>query len=157
MEKFIIVAGSPNSGKTITTNITINKLIDNGFTVADYFNDKSSKDFWTVMSKNGVQYGKGGSVVLEKNAKKVVIISYGDSLEWLKIVFDEINFNDYYAVICCSHATKGKDIFNFFHKIIGTIDLNKTQVIPIFKNLLSRHNNDNQENEYVANFIVSLL
>ena len=157
MKKFIILAGSPNSGKTISINLVINKLINNDFNVYQTFNDKSVDNFWTLLDKQDIPSKKSGSVCVEKNDKKIVLISYGDKDEPLKDLFNKINFEDYYAVICCSHATRGKRIFDLFHKIIGNIDLNKTQIIPIYKNLLSKHKNNNQENEHIANFIVSLI
>lgn len=157
MEKFIVLAGSPNSGKTISVNLAINKLISNGFKVNSYFNDNSKNNFWSFLDKNGIPSKKSGSIVLEKEGKKIVLISYGDSPDSLKNIFNQINFNEYHIVICCSHATKGKSVFKFFHAIIGTLDLNQTQVIPIYKNLLSNHNNETQENEQIANLIISLL
>ena len=157
MKKFIVVAGSPNSGKTISVNIAINKLIQDGFKVYRYFNDRSIENFWTFVDNQGIPSKKSGGIALQKDGKKIVLISYGDTEESLNTIFSQINFDEYYAVICCSHATKGKNIFQYFHKLIGNLDLNKTQVIPIYKNLLSGHNNDIQENEHTANLIISVL
>lgn len=155
MKKFIVVAGSPNSGKTITTNKVIKKLLGNGFQVKEYFQDRSKKEFWKKLNKNGNET-KGGSVVLEKDGKRIVVISYGDNLEYLPSLFGAMDYEKYDSIICCSHATKGKRIFDFFHGLIGKIDLNKTKVIPLYKNLLSGHNQQ-EENEQLAEFIVSLL
>lgn len=155
MKKFIVVAGSPNSGKTITTNKVIKKLLGNGFQVEDYFQDKSKKEFWKKLDKNDNET-TGGSVVLEKDGKRIVVISYGDTLEYLPSLFGAMDYENYDSIICCSHATKGKRIFDFFHGLIGKIDLSKTNVIPLYKNLLSGHNQQ-EENEQLADFIVSLL
>ena len=157
MEKFIIVAGAHNSGKTISTNLAINGLIDKGYNVLNYFQDNSKKNFWMLTDAQGNPYKKAGSVVLEKDGKRIAVISYGDTENSLSNIFSQINFENYYAIVCCARSTKGKSVFNFFHKIIQELDLNNTQVIPICKNFLSNHNNDMQENEQVAKFIVSLL
>ena len=156
MKKFIIVAGSPNSGKTITTNKVIKKLLGNGFQVEDYFQDESKKEFWMKCNRSENET-TGGSVILKKDEQRVVVISYGDTLEYLPSLFEQINDEKCDSIICCSHATKGKRIFDFFHRVIGDIDLTKTKVIPLYKNLLSGHQQDEQENEYVADLIVSLL
>lgn len=157
MEKFIIVAGAHNSGKTISTNMTIMGLIDKGFKVFGYLQDNSKKKFWTLSDRQGNLYKKAGSVIVEKDGKKIIVISYGDTVNSLNKIFAQINFDKYYAIVCCARATKGKSVYNFFHRIIGNLNLDKTQVIPIFKNFLSNHNNDNQENEQVAQFILNLL
>ena len=156
MKKFIIVAGSPNSGKTITTNKVIKKLLGNGFQVEAYFQDDSKKEFWTKIDKNGNET-ISGSVVLKKCNKRIIVISYGDILKSISSLFEQINYEKYDSIICCSHATRGKRIFDYFHGLIGDIDLTKTKVIPFYKNLLSGHQQNEQENEYVADLIVSLL
>lgn len=156
MKKFIIVAGSPNSGKTITTNKVIKKLLGNGFQVEDYFQDESKKEFWMKCNRSGNET-TGGSVVLKKDNKRVVVISYGDILKSISSLFEQINYETYDFIICCSHATRGKRIFDYFHGLISDIDLTKTKVIPLYKNLLSGHKKDGQENEHFADLIISLL
>ncbi|HBF86058.1 MAG TPA: hypothetical protein DDW54_00100 [Clostridiales bacterium] len=136
MEKFIVLAGSPNSGKTSTADKVIKKLLSCGY-------------------KDVKRYDL--SVVLEKDGKEIVVIPYGDYRKTLEDFFERIDFEKYYAVVCCSHATRGKQVFEFFHSFIGELDLNKTQVIPIYKNLLCNHGKDDLENEKTADFIVSLL
>ena len=136
MKTFIIVAGSPNSGKSITTNKVIKKLLWNGFQVEDYFEDKSKKEFWLKCNRSGNET-TGGSVILKKDEQRVVVISYGDTLEYLPFLFDTMDYEEYDSVICCSHATKGKRIFDFFHGLIGKINLSETKVIPLYKNLIS--------------------
>lgn len=156
MKKFIIVAGSPNSGKTITTNKVIKKLLENGFRVEDYFQDESKKEFWMKCNRSENET-TGGSVALKKDGKRVVVISYGDILKSISSLFEQINYEEYDSIICCSHATRSKRIFDYFHGLIENIDLTQTKVIPLYKNLLSGHQQEEQENEYVADLIVSLL
>ena len=156
MKKFIIVAGSPKSGKTISTNKTIRKLLTNGFEVEKYFDDNSKEGFWEILDKNGNER-TSGSVVLKKEGKRVVVISYGDILKSISSLFEQINYEEYDSIICCSHATRGKRIFDYFHGLISKIDLSRTKVIPLYKNLLSGHKKDGQENEHFADLIISLL
>ena len=137
MKKFIVVAGSPNSGKTTSINVVNQKLLNQGY----------------VQISNC----KGNMIELQKDDKKVLLIPNGDYVKQLNPVFSQINFDDYYAIICSSHATRGKQVFNYMHNLIGTFNLDKTQIMPIFKNLLCNHNRNNKENEHVANFIVNLL
>ena len=121
-----------------------------------YFDDNSKEGFWEILDKNGNER-TSGSVVLKKDGKRVAVISYGDILKSISSLFEQINYEEYDSIICCSHATRGKRIFDYFHGLIGKIDLTKTKVIPLYKNLLSGHQQDEQENEYVADLIVSLL
>ena len=156
MGKFIIVAGSPNSGKTITVNLVVNKLIDNGYKNIGGLNDNSEQNFWEIRNRNG-EHTTGGSIILERKGYKIILISYGDNLNSLEGLFNKIKFDNYDAIICCSHATRGKNIFEFFHEKIRNIDLNKTKVIPIYKNLLANNDRNNEENEFVSNLIVDFL
>ena len=155
MEKFIIIAGSPNSGKTISANKTIQKLVADGFVPVHSFASKITP-FWTITNAQGDETTVG-DVTLEKNGKKVLVISYGDTVGSLNWIFNRVNYGDYYAIVCCSHATRGKQVFNFFHDKIGQINLDKTKVIPIYKNLLSGHINYQKENEHTADLIFELL
>lgn len=151
MEKLIIVAGSPNSGKTITTNLTIQKLINNGYTVIRTNNGK----FWENINLNGEFIGVG-VVELTDSIKKIIVITFGDIVDNIVRNFKNIDFDGVDTLICCSHATRGKKVFNHFHNMIGKIDLNVTQVIPIHKNFLCGHN-QNLENEKTAELIIKLL
>lgn len=137
MKKFFIVAGSPNSGKTLSINLVNPKLLNNGY----------------IKTSNC----KKNMVELQKDDKKVLLIPNGDYVKDLNLVFSQINFDDYYAIVCSSHATRGKQVFNYLHNLIGKFNLSETEIIPIFKNLLCNHNKNNQENEMVANLIASLI
>ena len=156
MEKFIILAGSPNVGKTCTTHKVILRLLSDGYAIYGYFTDDTEKEFWLKVNEKGNPQ-KSGSVILKKDDKKIVVITYGDTEDSLKLVFDNINFDDYYAIVCCSHATRGRKVFKYFHdEIISKIDLNKTQVIPIHKNFLYGYNEE-LENKKTAELIIKLL
>lgn len=112
--------------------------------------DKSVPEFW--------EKGLGGSVILEKDSKKYLIISYGDVVDTLKkYIFDKLNIDDFYCVVCCSHATKGKSVFDFFHKYLSCLNLEKTEIIPIFKNILSNLENDKLENDQTAELVIKNL
>ena len=137
MKKFFVVAGSPDSGKTTSINLVNQKLLNQGY----------------VQTSNC----KNNMIELQKDGKKVLLIPNGDYVKDLNPVFSQINFNNYYAIVCSSHSTRGRQVFNYMHKLIGTFNLNQTEIIPIFKNLLCNHNKNNQENEMVADFIVSLI
>ena len=137
MEKFIVVAGAPESGKTTSIMKVYKKLLNNGY---------------SQIANSGINM-----LELQKDSKKVLLIPNGDYVWQLDKVFSKINFNDYYTIICSSHATRGRQVFDYMHNLIGTISLNETEIIPIFKNLLCNHNNDNQENEMVADFIVKVI
>lgn len=155
MEKFIIVAGTTNTGKTAATNLLISDMLSNGYTVDKYFNDDSETSFWSV-PKNGKPVG--GSVVLGKDGKKIVVISYGDCVKDLQIIFDQINFDDYFAVVCCARTRATREVFDYFHDIIlNKIDMEKTQVVPIYKNLMSYHGINDIENKNLVNTILTLL
>lgn len=156
MEKFIILAGSPNVGKTCTIHKVLLSLLELGYVPPKEFEDGSKEKFWLNVDSKG-NPNTSGEVVLKKGDKKVVVITYGDTVDSLKLVFNNINFDEYYAIVCCSHATRGRKIFNYFHdEIISKIDLTKTQVIPIHKNFLYGYNEE-LENEKTAEIIIKLL
>lgn len=137
MKRFIVVAGSPDSGKTTSINLVNQKLLKKGYIQLSNCN--------------------ANMIELQKDGQKVLLIPNGDYVSQLDSVFSQIDFNDYYAIVCSSHATRGRQVFNYIHKLIGTFNLNDTEIIPIFKNLLCNHNKNNQENEMVADFIVNLI
>ncbi|MDE6758120.1 MAG: hypothetical protein K2J89_02435 [Clostridia bacterium] len=151
MEKFIIVAGSPNSGKTISTNMVIEKLIANG-AIIDEYPTGSSVEFW---KENNMK--KGGTVILGFNGKRIAIITYGDTVGDIEPFFKLPNVLTCDVIICCSHATRGRKVFTYFHNYIKTnIDLTKTKIVPIHKNFLCGDQHD-VENECTANLIIDLL
>ena len=137
MKKFIVVAGSPESGKTTSILLVQQKLLKNGY----------------VQNANSQQ----NMIVLQHGDKKVLLVPNGDYVSQLKPVFDNINYNDYYAIVCSSHATRGKQVFIYMHNLVGQVNLNETEIIPIYKNLLCNHNKNAQENEMVAEFIYKLI
>ena len=121
----------------------------------------------TVLLKfDGITYGAEvylngefigvGVVELTDSIKKIIVITFGDIVDNIVRNFKNIDFDGVDTLICCSHATRGKKVFNYFHNMIGKIDLNVTQVIPIHKNFLCGHN-QNLENEKTAEFIIKLL
>ncbi len=149
MKKLIIIAGSPNSGKTLSVNMLIKKLIVQGATV-----DKrlfgSSPDFWDK--------DKGGAVIVLFNGKRIAIISYGDIVSAVNEVFTNSEVLSCDIIICCSHATRGKKVFNYFHDYIKTNKvLVTTEVIPIYKNLLCGFGDEMLENGRAADLILSLI
>lgn len=149
MEKFIIIAGSPNSGKTLSVNMAIQKLLVRGATIVKYLFG-SCVDFW---NKN-----LGGAVILSINGKQIAVVSYGDIVSSVNEVFTNSDVLSCGIIICCSHATRGKQVFNYFHDYIKTnIDLSTTQVFPIYKNLLCGFGNETLENDSTANLISSLI
>lgn len=147
MKKLVIVAGSPNTGKTITVNMVIQKLTDRGYTV-DFTSDGP---FWAKIRKTGAT--RGGVAVLKKDESRIAAISFGDDVEGIQWAFGQICTKNVDAVVCCSHATKGKSVFRHFHDYIGTINLNKVKILPIYKNLISDHGRDEQENEQLSDII----
>lgn len=156
MEKLIIVTGSPNRGKTISTNKAIIKLLEQNAKFLDKLPDSES-NFWDK-EKNGQKYGVGGVAILEYNDKKIALISYGDYKSVLKQIFDEQEILCCDIVVCCSHATKGKQVFDYMYQyIVDNIDLSKTKVIPIYKNFLYNYDKQEETNEYTANLIVDLI
>ena len=149
MKKLIIIAGSPNSGKTLSTNIVIEKLLLKGATVNKYLLD-SCPNFWSKQI--------GGAVIISINGKQTAIVSYGDTVYSVNEVLTNLDVLACDIVICCSHATRGKKVFNYFHDYIKTkINLSITQVIPIYKNLLCGFGNEVLENESTANIVLSLI
>lgn len=148
MEKLVVIAGSPNTGKTVAANKTIKKLIDAGYD----FNNAKPDTFWEKTDKNGDET-YGGSVTLEKDGKIIVVISFGDIVFDLENEFKSIDLNKIDTLVCCSHATRGKKVFNWFHNFIGTLDISKVKILPIYKNLISHHNRNKQENEQIASII----
>lgn len=149
MKKLIIIAGSPNSGKTLSVNMAIKKLISQGAMIDRYLL-RSSNEFWNKQI--------GGAVRISINAKKIAIISYGDTTYAVNEVFTNSDVLSCDIIICCSHATRGKKVFNYFHDYIRTkIDLSTTSVIPIYKNLLCGFGNEMLENTSTANLIISLI
>lgn len=152
MEKFIIIAGSANCGKTITCNLTIKKLIQKGYSVEETKNGQS----WEKLDKYG-DPTTWSEVTLEKEGKKILLIAYGDIEEHFNLCFNGLNIDEYYAIVCCSRAARGKKVFNRVYDYIGKLDLDKTQVIPIYKNFLSHKENYKKENDKVSDLIVDLI
>ena len=149
MEKFIIVAGSPNSGKTLSVNMLIKKVLIKGANIEKYpFG--SCIDFWNKRS--------GGAVIVSINGKRIAIISYGDTVSSVSEALTNSDVLSCDIIVCCSHATRGKKVFNYFHDYIKkNIDLSTTQVIPIYKNLLCGFGNETLENDSTANLILTLI
>jgi len=154
MEKLIIVAGSPNTGKTLSTQKLITKLLENKASCLKYF-DYEKKE-WKIFKDNDNLIH--GAVIIEYNKKRICIITYGDLEEQLTSLFDSHEIEKCDIVVCCSHATRGKKVFGFFHDWIKeNIDLKKTKLIPLFKNFLCNYGDINLENEYTADLLFSLL
>ena len=81
-----------------------------------------------------------------------------DCLKDLDTVFAQIDFNDYYAVVCCSRTRATREVFDYFHNnILPNIDVTKTQVVPIYKDLMAHNNRDNDENISIADTILTIL
>lgn len=148
MEKLVVIAGSPNTGKTVAANLTIKKLIATGYS----FRNFKPSMFWNKKDKYGEETC-GGSVVLEKDGKTIVVISFGDIVFDLENEFKNINLDKIHTLVCCSHATRGKKVFDYFHAFIGSLDINKVKILPIYKNLISHHNRNKQENEQISDII----
>lgn len=70
MNKLVIVAGSPNSGKTTTTRIVISKLIERGYS-------KTSLEGINLPNaiNNKEEQDKNEFVVLEKDNTKIAVIT----------------------------------------------------------------------------------
>lgn len=149
MEKLIIVAGSPNSGKTLSVNSAIQKLYTKGAIITEYLFD-SKINFW--------KGNRGGAIIAKFDNKKIAVISYGDIVSALDEVFNCKEVLDCDIIICCSHATRGKRVFEYLHNYIKTkINLSSTKVIPIYKNLLSGYGQETVENEQTANLLLELI
>lgn len=149
MEKLIIVAGSPDSGKTLSVNMAIKKLLAKGALVEKYLLG-SRNNFW---DKKG-----GGAIIINFNGKRIAIISYGDTVAAVDEVFKNSDVLSCDVIICCSHATRGKKVFEYFHSYIkNNLNLSTAKVIPIYKNLLCNYGNETLENERTANLILELL
>ena len=156
MEKLIIVAGSPNTGKTITTNLVICKLLERGYTPAVHSID--GDNFLKKLSSREKDKLKiGGVVILEKNGKKIVVISFGDVVADIDVVIKEIHFSDIYCLVCCSHATRGKKVFDYFHNFIKKVYIDNVDILPIYKNLICGHGRDDKENEQLSRIIVEWI
>lgn len=156
MEKLIIVAGSPNTGKTITTNLVICKLLERGYTPAVHSID-DDKFLKRLSSGEKDKLKIGGVVILEKNGKKIVVISFGDIVADIDEVIKEIDFSDIYCLVCCSHATRGKKVFDYFHNFIKKVYIDNVDILPIYKNLICGHGRDYKENEQLSRIIVEWI
>lgn len=148
MEKLIIVAGSPNSGKTLSVNMAIKKLHIKGANIVKYLFG-SSTNFW---ERKG-----GGAAIVSFNGKRIAIMSYGDTVASVDEVLTNADVLSCDIIICCSHATRGKKVFKYFHSYIKGLDLSTTKIIPIYKNLLCGYGNETLENDYTSNLILELL
>lgn len=153
MKKMIIVAGSPNSGKTASTNLVICKLESLGHKNIKKIDGK--EDFWHTLNGNGRP--SGGTVIIDINDEKVGIITYGDIESEIVKILSNAEIQSCDTLICCSHATRGRKIFDFFHKYIAAVDLEEVQIIPIHKNLLSGFGNENKENTYTADLLMKMI
>ena len=153
MNKIILVAGSPNTGKTTTTNTLIAKLINDGYNIDELANDYR---FWGKTGKSG-ENNYSGDVILSKGGKKILIVSYGDTIYWLDKILTEENLKKVDTVVCCSHATRGKTIFNYFNNLTEKWGKEGVKVIPLFKNLLSHSEIKDVENDLFAELIKDLL
>lgn len=155
MKKLIIIAGSPNCGKTLTTNRLISKLIDEKhFEIEEYFKN-SKEEFWNK-DRNGKK-NVGGAVALRRDNRKIAVVTYGDTEDVIEYIFEEIYNRDFESIVFCSHATRGRKVFDKVHEHLKGIDLNEVKVIPIHKNLLAELDKDKMENEYTANLIMEFL
>lgn len=155
MKKFVIIAGTTSVGKTATSNRLISTMLSKGYIIDKYFNDGSKPLFWNIL-KNDKPVG--GSVVLRMEDKKIAIVSYGDCVKDLDMVFNQINFDNYFAVICCSRTRATRKVFDYFHNnILKKIDVTKVQVVPIYKDLMAYNNRDNEENTSIANTILNII
>lgn len=155
MEKFIIIAGTINTGKTSTANKLISDMLDCGYSIVKYLNGNSQTTFGDIDTPNK---SLDVSVVLERDGKKVVIINYGDKKDILQTIFNKINFDDYYAVVCCSRTRAARGVFDYFHDdILNKINMETTKVIPLYKDLMANHHNHQIENQNIVDTILSLL
>lgn len=137
MEKLIILAGSPNCGKTETTKLIIEKLKNSGY--------------------NDLHGSLKGVSILSKDNIKIAVVTYGDAEDIIDNVIKHCEVQNCDIVVCCSHATRGKKVFDAFHAYIKTLDLSKIRVIPIHKNFLSNLCREYKDNEYTANLVIDLL
>lgn len=152
MKKMVIVAGWGNCGKTTSTNLVICKLINQGYTVVS----SSTSNFWNKVNRNG-KCTVGGSAVLEKDEKKIAVITFGDIVADVERVIKSINLDDVDCLVCCSRAAKGKKVFEYFYDFIGKIDIDKVKILPIYKNLISYHDRNDKENEQLSQIIVDWI
>jgi hypothetical protein len=166
MEKLIILAGPSNSGKTISVNLTIKKLVEIGCKVVSYPLNDHPPEFWKILDENG-NPTTSGAVILKNGEKLIALISFGDNVYRIKKALStkfitdcqtKITTTDCQTVICCSRAAKGRSVFEYFHDYIQkNIDLSKTDVIPIYKNLLRHYENMAAENDYTAELINKII
>lgn len=153
MDKMVIVAGWGNCGKTTSTNLVICKLIRQGYTV---FSSNNS-DFWNKLNAKG-ERTVGGFVVLQKDGKKIAVITFGDIVSDVDSVMKSIDFEEIDCLVCCSRAAKGKRVFEYFHSdVVGKIDIDKVKILPIYKNLISYHDRNDKENEQLSQIIVDWI
>ncbi len=149
MEKTIVIAGSPNSGKTLSVNMAIRKLFESG-AVFEKCLFGSNPEFWN--SKGG------GAVILTYNDKRIALISYGDTVGAVEEVLNSEDVLSCDIIVCCSHATRGKKVFEYFHEYIkNNIIFSSTKLIPIYKNLLCRYGKPDLENAITADLIIDLI
>ena len=154
MKKIIIVAGAPDTGKTTTTNALIKKLLSDGYRVESL---EDGKRFWEKPCKKTGEYNYSGNVVLNKNGGKILVVTYGDTMSGLELVLTEDNLAKVDTVVCCSHATRGKEVFGYMNGRAIEWFKSGVKIIPLFKNLLSHFEVKEQENEYFAELIKGLL
>lgn len=152
MNKLVIVAGSPNSGKTTTTKIVISKLIERGYSKTSL----EGSNLPNAINDKEEQH-KNEFVVLEKDNTKIAVITFGDIVAQIDNVIKQINLDNINCLVCCSHATRGKKVFEYFHDFIGKINIKKVKILPIYKNLICRHNRENEENEQLSQIIVDWI
>ena len=153
MDKMVIVAGWGNCGKTTSTNLVIFKLIRQGYTVFS----SNNGNFWNKLNASG-ERTTGGFVILQKDGKKVAVITFGDIVPDVDSVMKSIDFEEIDCLVCCSRAAKGKRVFEYFHRdVVGKIDIDKVKILPIYKNLISYHDRNDKENEQLSQIIVDWI
>ena len=153
MDKMVVVAGWGNCGKTTSTNLVICKLIKQGYTVVS----SNNGDFWNKLNAKGERM-VGGFVVLQKDRKKIAVITFGDIVSDVDSVMKSIDFEEIDCLVCCSRAAKGKRVFEYFHSdVVGKIDIDKVKILPIYKNLISYHDRNDKENEQLSQIIVDWI
>lgn len=153
MDKMVIVSGWGNCGKTTSTNLVIYKLIEQGYIVVS----SSNGVFWNKLNASG-ERTTGGFVILQKDGKKIAVITFGDIVSDVDSVMKSIDSEEIDCLVCCSRAAKGKRVFEYFHSdVVGKTDIDKVKILPIYKNLISYHNRNDKENEQLSQIIVDWI
>lgn len=99
--KIIIIRGSINSGKTLTTGLLYSKLLTIA-TVNHVFNWENVSSNWLVENNSGSFYDFTSILTIGK--VRVGIISAGDIAKYLKIDIETMITNNVDVLICCARS-----------------------------------------------------